>query len=134
MPVRPSQNYQFKIQQKQKFLDQMAEILKGLNKKAPDTSIEVCGSSALPCPGGGVPQCLRRRSARIPLCCTWVGTSPCGKCVSHCCELMALQKILPLQADPNDEFIWDDEERTDDDYYVEYYTGDDDWMSDEEWY
>jgi hypothetical protein len=51
--------------------------------------------------------------------------------------LRGLNKAAPdtnIEADPNDEFIWDDEERTDDDYYVEYYTGDDDWMSDEEWY
>eukprot|EP00039_Didymoeca_costata_P017927 m.331393 g.331393 ORF g.331393 m.331393 type:complete len:218 (-) comp16717_c0_seq1:153-806(-) len=40
--------------------------------------------------------------------------------------------VTDIDADP--EFIWDDEEISDDDYYVEYYTGDDDWMSDEEWY
>merc|ERR1712216_659833 len=69
------QNYQFKIQQKQKFLDEMAGILTSLNRTAPNTDID---------------------------------------------------------AEP-EEFIWDDEEFVDDDYYVEYYTGDDDWMSDEEW-
>ena len=34
------QKYQFKIQQKQSYIDQMAGILKGLNKTAPDTSID----------------------------------------------------------------------------------------------
>jgi hypothetical protein len=69
--------YQFKIQQKQRFLDEMAAIITGLNMSAPDTSID---------------------------------------------------------ADP-EEFIWDDELLINDDYYVEnFYTGDDDWMSDEEWY
>lgn len=71
------QSYQFKIQQKQTYLDQMAEILRGLNvTSVPKTDID---------------------------------------------------------ADV-EEFIWDDEIGQDDDYYAEYYTGDDDWMSDEEWY
>lgn len=34
---------------------------------------------------------------------------------------------------PDAEYIWDDEIPADD-YYDEYYTGDDDWMNDEEWY
>merc|ERR1712224_183891 len=73
---RRLKNYQFKIQQKQNFLDEMATIIRALNMTAPDTSID---------------------------------------------------------AEP-EAFVWDDEEKADDDYYVEYYTGDDDWMSDEEWY
>ena len=49
--------------------------------------------------------------------------------------LTSLNRTAPntdIDAEP-EEFIWDDEEFADDDYYVEYYTGDDDWMSDEEW-
>lgn len=72
-------SYQFKVQQKQGFLDQMAVILSKLN--------------------------------------------------------MTVPKGIEMGADPDDEFIWDDiVEEQDDDYYTEYYTGDDDWMSDEEWY
>jgi len=71
-------SYQFKIQQKQNYLDQMAEVLRKLNHtNVPNTDID---------------------------------------------------------ADP-DAFVWDDQvEGLNDDYYTEYYTGDDDWMSDEEWY
>ena len=50
--------------------------------------------------------------------------------------LKSLNRTAPntdIDAEP-EEFLWDDEEFEDDDYYVEYYTGDDDWMSDEEWY
>ena len=74
----PLQSYQFKIQQKQTYLDQMGEVLRTLNQTAPNTDID---------------------------------------------------------QDP-EKYIWDDEidQEQDDDYYTEYYTGDDDWMSDEEWY
>lgn len=34
------QNYQFKIQQKQKFLDEMAEILRKLDQPVPNTDID----------------------------------------------------------------------------------------------
>eukprot|EP00051_Salpingoeca_urceolata_P006458 m.85341 g.85341 ORF g.85341 m.85341 type:complete len:222 (-) comp14842_c1_seq2:265-930(-) len=37
------------------------------------------------------------------------------------------------QPAPDAEYFWDDEVPADD-YYDEYYTGDDDWMNDEEWF
>jgi len=52
--------------------------------------------------------------------------------------LKSLNQTAPntdIDQDP-EKYIWDDEidQEQDDDYYTEYYTGDDDWMSDEEWY
>lgn len=72
----PSQAYQFKIQQKQKFLEDLAGVLQGLNKTVPNVAID---------------------------------------------------------ADPFNEYVWDDDFEADG-YKDEYYTGDDDWMNDEEWY
>ena len=72
----PPQAYQFKIQQKQKFLEDLAGVLQGLNKTVPNVAID---------------------------------------------------------ADPFNEYVWDDDFEADG-YKDEYYTGDDDWMNDEEWY
>eukprot|EP00037_Helgoeca_nana_P032147 m.412441 g.412441 ORF g.412441 m.412441 type:complete len:226 (-) comp28851_c0_seq1:110-787(-) len=75
-------SYQFKIQQKQDYLDQMAVVLTKLNHTAPDTSIDVTPDES--------------------------------------------------------EWVWDDDFAGDygesEEQGGDYYTGDDDWMSDELWY
>ena len=55
--------------------------------------------------------------------------------------LKTLNQTAPdtsLDADPDDEWVWDDDfaggEENEEEGDYDYYTGDDDWMSDELWY
>ena len=75
---------------------------------------------------------------------TWVSLRPARPdcaCAIVCIETIVLTLTPLLLSAPRPALLpagrstlLPQEIHEDDDYYTDYYTGDDDWMSDEEWY